>query len=648
MGLNLTQKIIQRALVSGRPVAGERISLRVDQVLTQDATGTMAYLQFAALGVPRIRVPLAVSYVDHNTLQTNYYNPDDHLFLRTAAAKYGAYFSKPGNGICHQVHLERFAVPGKVLLGSDSHTPTCGGMGMLAIGTGGLDIAAVMAGSPYELIMPRVRLVHLTGRLSKPWVAAMDVILEILRRLSVKGGAGWVMEYGGPGVATLSVTERATITNMGAELGATTSVFPSDGNTRHFLRAQGREADWVELAADADAEYDDVLELDLSRLEPLIARPHSPDNVVPIQEAAGRAVQQVCIGSCTNSSLQVLKNVAAILKGRSIAQDVSFTVNPGSKQVYAMLARDGDLFHIISAGARLLEASCGPCIGMGQAPGTGAVSIRSFNRNFKGRCATQTAEVYLCNPLAATVMALEGRIVDPRMTGIEFEPVEEPEAFLVNDNMILPPAEEPDKVEIVMGPNIKAVPVGEPLEAEFSCPVVLRLGDDITTDDIMPAGSNILPLRSNIPAIADFVFSNLDPTFPSRAKAAGRAAIVAGENYGQGSSREHAALAPMYLGLRVVIAKSFARIHKNNLVNFGILPLEFAAAADYEGIEQGDELYLSGLREAVLGAERLRVFNRTKQREFEVSIGLSGRQREIVLAGGLLNYTRQRLGKENG
>jgi aconitate hydratase len=614
----------------------------VDQVLTQDATGTLVYLQFEALGIPRIKTPLAVSYVDHNTLQTDFRNPDDHLYLQTAAAKYGAFFSPPGNGICHQVHLERFATPGKLLLGSDSHTPTAGGMGMIAMGTGGLDIAAVMGGACYELTMPRIKLVRLAGRLNRPWVTAMDVILELLRRLTVKGGVGWIIEYGGPGVADLSLTERATITNMGAELGLTCSIFPSDERTRRYLRAQGREEDWTELAPDADAAYDEQLELDLAQLEPLIAQPHSPDNVAPIRMLKGTKVDQVCVGSCTNSSYQVLRSVASILKGRSIAPGVSMSINPGSKQVYEMLAKEGDLYHLVSAGVRLLESSCGPCIGMGQTPGSGAISVRSFNRNFRGRCGNKEARVYLCNPLAATLFALAGEMVDPGESGINIDQITEPQRFMINDNRLIEPSAEPEKVTVIKGPNIREVPLKQPLADEINCRVLIKLGDGISTDDIMPAGAKILPLRSNIPAISEYVFTNLDSDFAGRAKKLGGGVIVGGENYGQGSSREHAALAPMYLGICAVIAKSFARIHRNNLINYGILPLEFATPSDYELLDMGDEIGLDRLRTSISNGQPLTLHNKTKDCKLTLQAGLSQREREIVLQGGLLPYLKAR------
>jgi aconitate hydratase len=642
VGLNLVEKIINRHLVEGRIFAGERIKVAVDQVLTQDATGTLTYLQFEALGIPRIKTPLAVSYVDHNILQTSFRNPDDHLYLQTAAARYGAYFSAPGNGICHQVHLERFAAPGKILLGSDSHTPTAGGMGMIAMGTGGLDIAAVMGGSGYELSLPKVRRVYLSGRLNKPWVTAMDVILELLRRLTVKGGVGWIMEYGGPGVSGLSLTERATITNMGAELGLTCSIFPSDERTYSFLLAQGRENDWLELTADPDAGYDEELELDLGVLEPLIAKPHSPDNVVPLRELKGQKVDQVCVGSCTNSSYEVLKSIAAILKGHTLNPKVSMSINPGSKQVYEMLAKEGDLYHLVAAGVRILEAACGPCIGMGQTPGTDAVSVRSFNRNFHGRCGNRNAGVYLCNPLVATLTALAGEIVDPNESGIQLDEVAEPKHFLINDNRLIPPVSAAEQVQVIRGPNIKQVPVKQPLEDDITCRVLLKLGDGVSTDDIMPAGSQILPFRSNIPAIADFVFSNLDPGFALRAKKLGGGVIVGGENYGQGSSREHAALAPMYLGVKAVIAKSFARIHRNNLINYGILPLEFDNPAGYAALEQGDEVSISQLKESIKkGAQTLTLHNKTRGGEILLKVNLSPREREMILLGGLLAYIKQ-------
>lgn len=638
MGRNLTEKIIDAHRVGGDMRPGGEIALRIDQTLTQDATGTMAYLQFEAMGVPRVRTRLSVSYVDHNMLQTGFENADDHRFLQSVAAKYGILFSRAGNGICHQVHLERFAVPGETLLGSDSHTPTSGGMGMLAIGAGGLDVAVAMAGGPFHLSMPRVLNVRLTGHL-RPWVSAKDVILELLRRLSVKGGLGKVIEYSGPGVETLTVPERATITNMGAELGATTSIFPSDEVTRRFLRAQGREASWTPLGADPDAGYDEVMEIDLDALEPLVAMPHSPDNVARVRDVAGIPVSQVSIGSCTNSSYLDLMRVAAILRGRTVHPDVSLSIAPGSRQVLEMIARNGALADLIAAGARILEAACGPCIGMGQAPASGAVSVRTFNRNFEGRSGTPDARVFLASPEVAAAAALTGVLTDPRDLG-EYPRVELPERFHVDDAGILLPAERPEAVEIVRGPNIKPLPVRGPLEASLSGQVLLKVGDDVTTDHILPAGAKILPLRSNIPAISDHVFSRIDPTFAERARAAGGGFVVGGDNYGQGSSREHAALAPMYLGVKAVLAKSFARIHRANLVNFGILPLTFADAGDYDAIQPGDLLRLEGVREQLAAGDAVEVVDVSRDRRFRALHGLTPRQVEIVLAGGLLNYTR--------
>ncbi len=648
MGRNLVEKIFESHLLKGRLVPGETISLRVDEVYTQDATGTMAWLQFEAIGIDRVKVPLAVSYVDHNMIQSNFRNPDDHLFLQTAAQRFGAYFSKPGNGICHQVNLERFARPGWIGLGTDSHTPTNGGIGMIAIGVGGLEAATVMAGMPFEIKMPKVVLVRLTGRLQRPWVTAMDVILELLRRLSVKGGVGKIFEYGGPAVAELNVTERATITNMGAELGATTSVFPSDEVTLHFLKAQGREEHWIELRADEDAEYDEVIEIDLSSLEPLIARPHSPDNVVPVKTLSGLKVDQVCIGSCTNSSYQVMRSVASILRGRKIAGHINLLINPGSKQVYEMIARDGSLAEIIAAGARLLETSCGPCIGMGGAPGTGQVSVRSYNRNFRGRCGNKDAEVYLANPLVCAAVAVKGEIIDPKDTDIEVEIPPEPDAFLINDNLLIPPPKETSKVRIIKGPNIKEVPLKEPLTDTIEAEVLLKVGDNITTDDIMPAGAQVLPLRSNIPAISEYVFHNIDPRFPERAmeaKKRGGGIIIGGENYGQGSSREHAALAPMYLGVKAVIARSFARIHRSNLINFGILPLVFEDPADSEKLHKGDIVKISNIIKSLNNGQKFKVQNLSTGEEFTVYSDLTEREKKLILSGGLLSYVRNNIQK---
>jgi len=638
MGESLTFKIIKQHLVSGNMIPGTEIGLRIAQTLTQDATGTMTYLQFEAIGLPRVKTELSVSYADHNMLQTDYRNADDHRYLQTVAAKHGIYFSRPGNGICHQVHLERFAVPGKTLLGADSHTPTCGGLGMLAIGAGGLDVAATMAGAPFYLPMPKVVLVRLLGEL-RPWVAAKDIILELLRRLTVKGGVGKIIEYSGPAVASLSVPQRAAITNMGAELGATSSIFPSDENTRLFLAAQGREADWLPLSADPDATYDEVLELDLAALEPLIACPSSPDKVVLVREVAGQAVDQVCIGSCSNSSVLDLETVAAILKGKTVHPNVSLTISPGSKQALTTISRSGALADLVSAGARILEAACGPCLGMGQAPASGAISLRSFNRNFQGRSGTADAQVYLASPEVCTAAALRGVITDPRELGAPPK-VSVPRSFVVEDNFIIRPAAKPEEVAVVRGPNIKPLPTHGPLEENFEGELLLVTGDNITTDHIMPAGANILPLRSNIPALSDYAFTRLDPTFPARARKAGGGFIVGGENYGQGSSREHAALVPMYLGVKAVLARSFARIHQANLVNFGILPLTLTDPRDYGRLKQGDTLRIAQVREVLRQGKPLTVVNLSQGYEFQVRYDLSERQVQMILAGGLLNMIR--------
>jgi aconitate hydratase len=641
MGKNIVQKIFEDHLAYGDTRPGSVIGLRIDEVYTQDATGTMAWLQFEAIGVDRVKIPLAVSYVDHNTLQTDFMNADDHAFLETIAAKNGAWFSRPGNGISHQVNLERFAAPGRIGLGTDSHTPTNGGMGMIAIGVGGLDAATVMAGVPFELKMPDVVKVNLTGALKRPWITGMDVILELLRRLTVKGGVGRIMEYGGPGVAELSLTERATITNMGAELGATTSVFPSDERTLAFLKAQGRENDWKELKADDDAEYAEIIEINLSELEPLTAQPHSPDNVAPIRELLGTKVNQACVGSCTNSSFQIMREVASILKGRTLAKGVSLLVNPGSKQVYEMLSREGFAADMIAAGARMYESACGPCIGMGGSPGSGHISVRSYNRNFHGRCGHKDASVYLMNPLLCALFALHGEFVDPEKSGIKVEEFSEPTKYLINDNMLVPPVEYTSKIEVIKGPNIKDVPVKSPLGGSLEAPVILKLGDNITTDDIMPAGSKILPLRSNIPAISEYVFSQVDETFSERAKEQkGGFVVVGADNYGQGSSREHAAIAPMYLGLQAVIAKSFARIHRSNLINFGVLPLVFADPADYDKVEQGDTLVLKDVPDNLVGGE-VTVENSTKGTAFKALSQLNEREAELIRKGGLLAHTRE-------
>ncbi|UCF81242.1 MAG: aconitate hydratase [Acidobacteriota bacterium] len=639
MGMNMTKKILKEHLVKGRLRAGEEAAVRVDQVLTQDATGTMAYLQFEAMGIDRVQC-LAVSYVDHNMLQTGFENPDDHRYLQSAAAKFGAYFSRPGNGICHQVHLERFGVPGAIQLGSDSHTPTGGGLGALAMGAGGLDVAVAMGGGPYYITVPRVVGVKLVGEL-RPWVAAKDIILEMLRRLSVKGGVGKIFEYFGPGVESLSVPERATITNMGAELGATTSLFPSDSVTKRFLKAQGRAGQYRSLKPSKSASYDEEIEIDLDALEPLVAKPHSPDNVVPVREVEGLRADQVCVGSCTNSSYYDLTIVAEVLKGKTVAPNLNMTVSPGSKQVYEMAARDGAIAAMIAAGARILESACGPCIGMGQAPPSGGVSVRTFNRNFVGRSGTADAQVYLASPETAAATALRGAITDPRSLG-EKPAVKTPRKFLLNDNLILPPAdpESAAKVEIVRGPNIKPVPLKGSMPDELAGEVLLKVGDNISTDHILPAGSKILPLRSNIPAISEYVFTRVDESFPARAREKGGGFVVGGENYGQGSSREHAALAPSYLGLKAVLVKSFARIHFNNLINFGILPLTFAKADDYEKIEQGDSLEILSVPSCLAAGDLIEVKNRTKGAAVRARLALTGRQRAILKAGGLLPYTK--------
>jgi len=644
LGRNIVEKIFEAHKVYGELKPDTPVGLKVDQVYTQDATGTMTWLQFEAIGIERVKVPLAVSYVDHNMLQQNYMNPDDHLFLQTIAAKYGAYFSRPGNGICHQVHLEQFAAPGKISLGTDSHTPTGGGMGMIAIGVGGLDAATVMGGSSFEVTMPKVVKVKLTGKLQRPWVTAMDVILEILRRLTVKGGVGKIFEYGGSGVKDLNVPERATITNMGAELGATTSIFPSDKRTKAYLAAVGRESEWVEIMADKGARYDETIEIDLSRVEPMIAQPHSPDNVVTVKSLAGTKVDQVCIGSCTNSSYQAMKTVALILKGNVVAKDVNLLINPGSKQVYEMIAREGLTADMIAAGARMLESSCGPCIGMGGAPGSGQVSVRSYNRNFKGRSGTKDASVFLASPVSCAVFAVKGKIADPREAGLHISSFKEPKKYLINRDFIIPPKDDTSDITVIKGPNIKEISVKDPLKDMIEAEVLLKLGDNITTDDIMPAGSAVLPYRSNIPAISEFVFTNIDSSFSKRAqeaKSAGGGVIVGGENYGQGSSREHAAITPMFLGIQAVIARSFARIHRSNLINFGILPLLFKNAEDYEKIEKGDRLVFQGVKNTLTGDQSYRIYNKTKNYTFEVSSQLNDREKEIIIAGGLLPNTKK-------
>ncbi len=645
MSLNLTQKIIAAHLVEGDMTPGEEIAIKIDQTLTQDATGTMAYLEFEAIGLPRVRTELSVSYIDHNTLQVGFENADDHRFLQSAAAKFGVYFSRMGNGICHQVHLERFGKPGKTLLGSDSHTPTCGGLGMLAIGAGGLDVAAAMAGYPFYVKMPQVVNVRLHGK-PAPWVAAKDIILEVLRRLSVKGGLGKVMEYTGEGIAYLSVPERATITNMGAELGATTSIFPSDEVTRRFLKAQDRERDFIELLPDPGAKYDEELDIDLGSLEPLIALPHMPDNVVKVTDVAGRKVDQVFIGSCTNSSYTDLMKVASILKGKIVHPNVSLVIAPGSRQVLTALATNGALADMVAAGARILECACGPCVGVGQSPPSGGVSLRTSNRNFEGRSGTADAEIYLVSCETAAASAITGVITDPWELGEPIR-VSMPEKFPVDDRMIIPPQETSTEIQLVRGPNIKPLPVAAPLAERVEGEVLLKLGDNVTTDHIMPAGAKILALRSNIPAISMHVFSRVDPSFAERALAAGGGIIVGGLNYGQGSSREHAALAPLYLGIKAVLAKTFARIHMQNLVNFGLLPLMFAEEADYEDIRQGDRLVIENLRES-LAANSVRVRNTRSGRIYPVKHALSRRQIEILLAGGLLKHIKSSVANSNG
>mgnify|MGYP000875142330 FL=1 len=639
MGLNLAQKIIKEHLVSGEMVPGKEIAIRIDQTLTQDSTGTMAYLQFEAMGIPRVRTKKSVAYIDHNTLQTGFENADDHKYIQTVAARHGIYFSRPGNGICHQVHLERFGVPGMTLLGSDSHTPTGGGLGMLAIGAGGLDVAVAMGGGPYYMMMPKVCKVTLKGKL-RPWVSAKDVILEVLRIMTVKGGVGKIIEYAGDGIKTLTVPERATITNMGAELGATTSIFPSDEVTREFLKAQGRESDWVELLPDPDAEYDEEITIDLGSLEPLAAKPHSPDNVEKVSSIGPIKVDQVCIGSCTNSSYVDLIKVAKILKGKTVHPDVSLVIAPGSKQVLTMLAEEGALADLVAAGARILESACGPCIGMGQSPATDAVSLRTFNRNFEGRSGTKSAKVYLVSPETAAASAVTGVLTDPRTLG-EAPEVTMPERFLVNDNMIVPPAPEGEKVEVVRGPNIKPFPVNKELPDKVEGTVLIKVGDNITTDHIMPSNAKLLPYRSNIPYLSEYCMTPCDPDFPKRAKENGGGFIVGGSNYGQGSSREHAALVPLYLGVRGVVAKSFARIHMANLINSGILPMTFADEADYDMIKDGDVLVLENAREQIMAGDELTLVNKTSGIEIKVKIALSDRQKEIMLAGGLLNYTKK-------
>lgn len=640
MGSTIAQKIIRQHLVSGDMVVGEDVGLKIDQTLTQDATGTMAYLEFEAMGVPRVKTERSVAYIDHNTLQSGFENADDHRFIQSIAKKHGIYFSRPGNGICHQLHLERFGIPGKTLIGSDSHTPTGGGIGMLAFGAGGLDVAVAMGGGEYHINMPKMTKINLVGRLS-PWVSAKDVILAVLQKMSVKGGVGKIIEYGGEGIMTLTVPERATITNMGTELGATTSIFPSDEITKAFLEAQGRGDQWAELKSDPDAVYDEEFTIDLSALVPLAACPHSPDAVKPVEDLKDIKVDQVCIGSCTNSSYLDMMRVAAILKGKTVHPDVSLTIGCGSKQVYNMLALNGALADIIAAGARVLECACGPCIGMGQSPNSGGVSLRTFNRNFEGRSGTADGQVYLVSPETAAASALTGMFTDPRALG-DWVKIDMPEAFLINDNMIVPPIEEAlmETVEIQRGPNIKPFPISKPMEASIEKKAVLKVGDNITTDHIMPAGSKILPYRSNIPYLSQFCFGVCDKDFPRRCKEEGGGIILAGSNYGQGSSREHAALVPLYLGVKAVVAKSYARIHCANLANAGIIPLEFTDEGDYDKIDQMDELCLPNVKAELEQGAAVTMKNLSKGLEFKLTAVLTQRQRQMVLAGGLLQYTK--------
>ncbi|MBE6976730.1 MAG: aconitate hydratase [Ruminococcaceae bacterium] len=638
MGKTIAQKIIAAHLVSGDMTPGSEVALRIDQTLTQDATGTMAYLEFETMGIDRVKTEFSIAYVDHNTLQCGFENADDHRYLQTVAAKHGVHFSRPGNGICHQVHLERFGKPGKTLIGSDSHTPTGGGLGMLSFGAGGMDVAVAMGGGAYYITMPKMFKVHLTGSL-RPFVTAKDVSLELLRILSVKGGVGAIVEWGGPGIATLSVPERATITNMGTELGATTSIFPSDEVTKAFLKTQGREGDYIPLESDGDAVYDRIIEIDLSTLKPMIACPHSPDNVVAVDSLKGVKVDQVCIGSCTNSSLLDMLKVAAMLKGKTIAPGVSLSISPGSRQVLSMLAQCGALTDILASGARLLECACGPCIGMGFSPSSGGVSLRTFNRNFLGRSGTKDGQVYLVSPETAAASALTGYITDP-MTMEPIPAISLPESFCIDDSAVLPPAEDGSSVEVLRGPNIKEFPKSKAFSQNLAVEAVLKVGDNITTDHIMPAGAKILPYRSNIPHLSKFCFEVCDPSFPERAKAAGDGVIIGGSNYGQGSSREHAALVPMYLGIRCVIAKSFARIHAANLINAGILPLTFENPEDYDALEQGCKLELTDIAGG-MAAGRIAIKDQNTGKVFYGSCELTQRQQKILLCGGLLNYTKE-------
>ena len=639
MGYTIAEKIIKAHLVSGEMITGSEIGLRIDQTLTQDATGTMAYLQLEAMEIDRVKTELSVAYIDHNTLQAGFENADDHRYIQTVAKKHGLRFSRPGNGICHQVHLERFAVPGKTLIGSDSHTPTAGGIGMLAMGAGGLDVAVAMGGGTYYITMPKMIKINLTGKL-RDYVSAKDVILEVLRLLSVKGGVGAIVEYAGEGVKTLSVPERATITNMGAELGATTSIFPSDETTRAFLKAEGRECDYTPLSSDEDAKYDAEYTIDLNTLSPLAACPHSPDNIKSAAELSGTKINQVCIGSCTNSSLRDLLTVAAMLKGKTVHPDVSLSISPGSKQVYTMLAECGALADLISAGARILECACGPCIGMGFSPGSEGVSLRTFNRNFLARSGTKDASVYLVSPEVAAASAIAGVFTDPTTLG-KAPTVALPEKFLVNDNLIELPAsvDEADSVTVERGPNIKPIPKGKAPDEDLNTKIILKVGDNITTDHIMPAGTKILPYRSNVPKLSEFCFTVCDPDFPERAKREGGGVILGGTNYGQGSSREHAALVPLYLGVKAVIAKSFARIHVANLINFGIIPFTLENPDGYELLTEGEDISIDGFRDAIASSDSVTLKTATK--EVKLTLTLTERQRKILLAGGLLNYTKE-------
>ena len=640
MGYTIAQKIIKNHLVCGEMVAGKEIGLRIDQTLTQDATGTMAYLQFEAMGIDRVKTELSVAYIDHNTLQAGFENADDHRYIQTVTKKHGIRFSRPGNGICHQVHLERFSKPGKTLIGSDSHTPTAGGIGMFGMGAGGLDVAVAMGGGTYYITMPKMIKVNLIGKLSD-YVGAKDVILEVLRLLGVKGGVGAIVEYGGEGVKTLSVPQRATITNMGAELGATSSIFPSDEVTKAFLKAENREEDWIELSSDVDAKFDAEYTVDLSALQPLAACPHSPDNVKSVAELSGMKINQVCIGSCTNSSLSDMLTVAAMLKGKTVHPDVSLSISPGSKQVYTMLAECGALADLINAGARILECACGPCIGMGFSPNSAGVSLRTFNRNFLARSGTADAQVYLVSPETAAASAIAGVFTDPTSLGVAPK-VEMPLVFKINDNLIEMPAavEEMESVEVVRGPNIKPIPVGKAPEKDLNCELILKVGDDITTDHIMPAGTKVLPYRSNVPKLSEFCFTVCDKEFPERAKAKGGGVILGGSNYGQGSSREHAALVPLYLGIKAVVAKSFARIHVANLINFGIVPMMLANPDDYEKFAEGDILEIKDFAAAVANATEATLVNKSTGASAKLCLNLSARQREMLLAGGCLNYTK--------